>query len=153
VGRTLVRPSALTGVRRLGLDTAPLIYLIEQHPVFRSPVLELARLLDAGEMEGVASTITLTEVLVQPLKLGRQDLVDAYRALLEGHAHLRLVSIDASIAVEAAALRGRYGLRTPDALQVAAALRSGCDAFLTNDRELTRVQELRVLLVSELVVP
>ncbi len=119
--------------------------------MFRAPVLEVARLLDAGKIEGVASTITLTEVFSQPTRLARNDLVDAYRTLLEQHAHLRLVPIDANVAFRAAELRGRYGLRTPDALQVAASLESGCDAFLTNDRELGRVQEIRVLFVTDLV--
>lgn len=128
-----------------------LIDLIEQHPVFREPVIEVARLLDAGKIEGVASTITLTEVLGQPIRLARRDLVDAYRTLLEQHAHLRLVPIYANFAFRAAELRGRYGLRTPDALQVAASLEAGCDAFLTNDRELGRVEEIRVVLVTDLV--
>lgn len=119
--------------------------------MFREPVIDVARLLDAGTIEGVASTITLTEVLAQPMRLARHDLVDAYRTLLEQHAHLRLVPIDANVAFKAAELRGRYGLRTPDALQVAASLEAGCDAFLTNDREIGRVQEIRVVLVSDLV--
>lgn len=113
-------------------------------------MVEVARLLDAGELEGVASTITLTEVLVQPMRLARYDLVDAYRDLLEKHAHLRLVPIDPPVAVKAADLRSRYGLRTPDALVLAASLQGGCDAILTNDHDLCRVQELRVLLVTEL---
>lgn len=41
-------------------------------------------------------------------------------------------------------------LRTPDALQIAAALVAGCEAFLTNDAGLKRVTELRVLVLDEL---
>jgi hypothetical protein len=73
---------ALDGVVTLGLDTAPLIYLIEQHPLFGPPVLEVARLIDSGDLAAAAFTLTLTEVLGQPLRLGRVDLVRAYRRLL-----------------------------------------------------------------------
>ena len=44
--------AALDGVRLLGLDTAPLIYLIEQHPTFGGPVLEVARRLDDPSQRG-----------------------------------------------------------------------------------------------------
>ena len=38
----------------------------------------------------------------------------------------------------------------PEAIQIAAALTSGSDAFLTNDRALKRVQELPILVVDDL---
>jgi predicted nucleic acid-binding protein len=37
-----------------------------------------------------------------------------------------------------------------DALQVATALNSSCEAFLTNDSNLKRVTQLRVLVLDEL---
>lgn len=63
---------------------------------------------------------------------------------------LTTVVINAAIAERAAALRVRYRLRTPDALQVAAALAHGCEAFLTNDRDLARVTDLRMIILDDL---
>ncbi|WP_339381369.1 PIN domain-containing protein [Brasilonema sp. UFV-L1] len=60
------------------------------------------------------------------------------------------VEINAAIAREAARIRVRYNLQLADALQVAAALTAGCEAFLTNDDALKRVTELRILVVGEL---
>lgn len=65
--------------------------------------------------------------------------------------HFTLVPIDADVAETAARLRTSYGLRTPDALQISAALTTGCQAFLTNDKKLRRVTELRILVVDELL--
>ena len=50
---------ALDGVKTLGLDTAPLIQLTEQHQFFGPPVLEVARQLDLGHPAVVASTLIL----------------------------------------------------------------------------------------------
>ena len=47
-------------------------------------------------------------------------------------------------------MRARYNLRTPDALHVATAVPAGCDAMLTNDAQLKRVQELSILVLDEL---
>jgi predicted nucleic acid-binding protein len=64
--------------------------------------------------------------------------------------NFRLLPIDAAIAEVAADLRARYNLRTPDALQLATAIKAGCDAFLTNDATLKKVTELKILVLSEL---
>lgn len=58
--------------------------------------------------------------------------------------------VNAIVAEQAAQLRTIYRLRTPDALHVATALVSGCDAFLTNDIKLKRVVEIPVLVFDEL---
>jgi predicted nucleic acid-binding protein len=54
------------------------------------------------------------------------------------------------VAEQAADLRARYGLRTPDALQIATGLTAGYAALLTDDARLQRVTELRVLVLDEL---
>jgi predicted nucleic acid-binding protein len=79
-------------------------------------------------------------------------LAREYRDLLVHGRNFTLISIDPQIAESAADLRARYNLRTPDALQVAAALQTGCEAFLTNDKGLQRVTELRVLVLDELTL-
>lgn len=63
----------------------------------------------------------------------------------------RAAALAAVVAERAAALRARYDLRTPDALQIAAVQAAGCQAFLTNDHRLKRVTEPRVITVDDLV--
>lgn len=101
-------------------------------------------------LAGVTSVITLGEVLVQPFSLGNTQLQTQYRNILLNSAGLRTCPIDAQAAERAAALRARYGMRLPDALQIAVALEEGCGAFLTNDRRLGRVSELQVLVLDDL---
>lgn len=146
----MVLETVLTGVTRLGLDTAPIIYFVEAHPHYDALVTEIFQRIADGELVGVTSVITLTEVLIQPLRQGRVDLQAQYRDLLIGSANFELVSIDPGVAERAAGLRVRYNLRTPDALQVAAALAAGCQAFLTNDQTLKRVTNLQIVILDDL---
>jgi predicted nucleic acid-binding protein len=44
----------------------------------------------------------------------------------------------------------RYQIRTPDALQLAAAISAEADAFLTNDHALKRVKEITVLVMDDI---
>jgi predicted nucleic acid-binding protein len=62
------------------------------------------------------------------------------------------VPISAEIGDLAARLRVKYNFKLMDALQIATAVVSNCEAFFTNDVQLKRVTELRVLVVSELEV-
>jgi predicted nucleic acid-binding protein len=141
---------ALTGVMRLGIDTAPFIYFVERNPKYVDLVREIVRRIDGGPIAGYSSMVTLTEVLTKPKKVGDTITEKEYRDLLLNSRNFELVLIDDAVAVRAANLRADYNLRIPDALQIAAALESGCEAFLTNDTMLKRVTELRVLVLDEL---
>ena len=150
MGTTSLRAhEALAGVERLAVDTAPIIYLIEAHPRYEALVLEVFERIARGSLTGYTSVITLTEVLVHPLKQGRQELVDTYSQLLLTSNSFVAVPIDAAMASQAALLRSRYKIRTPDALQLACAIASGCQGFLTNDLRLRPVKEIPVLALDD----
>ena len=140
---------ALTGVGIVGVDTSPFIYLIERHPRYVGFVREVIARIDAGELLAATSVVTLTEVLARPIQAGRADVQREYTDILLNSGRFELMAIDTDDAVAAAELRARYALRTPDALQLAVAIRAGCDAFLTNDVRLKRVSELRIVLLDE----
>ncbi|MFL5800691.1 MAG: type II toxin-antitoxin system VapC family toxin [Roseiflexaceae bacterium] len=141
---------ALMGVLKLGFDTPPFIYFVERHPSYVDIVRDVIQRVDSGVIAGYSSVVTLTEVLTQPKRLANTAVEIAYRDLLLYSRNFSLIPIDAVIAERAADLRARHNLRTPDALQIAAALHAGCEAFLTNDALLKRVTELRVLTLDEL---
>lgn len=141
----------LEGVSRLAIDTAPLIYLIEGHPDFGGPVREVIQLAENGRLALVTSILSLTEVLVQPFQRARPELVAAYRQILLHSPYLDVLTLEASIAESAARMRASHGIRTPDAIQIATAIGAGCEAFLTNDKELRRVTELRVIVLLDLL--
>lgn len=141
---------ALSGVIHLGFDTSPFIYFVERHPRYVDIMRDLIRRVDTGQLTGVSSVVTLTEVLTLPKRTGQQAIENAYRTILTQSRHFMLLHIDVDIAEHAAALRAQYTLRTPDALQIAAALHGGCQAFVTNDAALKRVTDLRILCLDEL---
>jgi len=51
----------------------------------------------------------------------------------------------------AAAMRARYGLRTPDALQAATAICSRATLLVSNDRAFRRVEGIRSLLLDDIL--
>jgi predicted nucleic acid-binding protein len=75
-----------------------------------------------------------------------------YELYLTHFPNLRVVSLDAALARETALVRAECGLRTPDAVQVAAARLAGADGIVTNDRRWAkRVTQPEVVVLEEYV--
>ena len=92
----------------VGLDTAPLIYFIEEHAVYLPLVKPFFEAMDRGEFRVVTSVLTLTEVLIHPLRNGDPQLAEHYRRILLKAEHISTVPVSEGIAEEAAYLRSRY---------------------------------------------
>jgi len=133
----------------VAIDSVAFIYFIEEHPRFLPLVEELFAAVDGGRLAAVTSSLTLLEVMVVPYRAGDLALAERYEALLTRGRGLRLVELDRGQLRAAAQLRAVFpSLRTPDALQLAAARAAGCSALVTNDRRIPALPGLRVLELS-----
>jgi predicted nucleic acid-binding protein len=133
------------GAGPVGIDTAAFIYFIEEDQRYLPTVAPLFAAADAGRIELVVSALTLLEVLVVPYRTGNVELARRYEALLTRSRGVRMVDLTRDHMRLAAQLRAITGVATPDALQLAASLATGCTAFLTNDRRLPVVPGLRLV--------
>ena len=140
----------LAGHTLVGLDIPVFIYHFEAHPRYLPVTQDLLAGVQAGRWSAVTSTITIMEVAVRPWQLDRPAVAREYEALLSHFPNLDVVDITRDVARRAAQLRAGYRLRPADALQVAAALLHGATAFVTNDRQLARVDALTVIVLNEL---
>jgi len=108
----------------VALETAPLIYHIEENSIYLPFVRPFFEAVDRGEFRVVTSVLTLTEVLVHPMRHGDHEVADRYRRILLHSNQVATVPVSAAIAEEAARLRAEYALRTPDDIQLTTAIRS-----------------------------
>lgn len=124
------------------VDTAPFIYLLESHPRFSDQFVGLFEAAAVGDLTIALSTITLAEVLTGPFKAGQTALAKRFeKALLQYTVH----PVTVPIASLAAQLRAQYRLKLPDAIQLATALDIGAAAFVTHDRDFSRVTGVAIL--------
>lgn len=115
------------------LDTCLVIYLVEAAEPWRSRIAEL---IDATNgLRFLVTDLVRMECLVVPYRSGDSKLVaDFEQQLLEfQQAPIRSSTFDL-----AAHIRADHGLKTPDALHLAAALESGCGELWTNDDRFAR---------------
>ena len=76
------RLEQLTSAHQIFLDTAPVIYFVENHPNYAPIVQPLFERLDENDFIAVVSPITLAECLVLPYKLGKPNVAKIFTELL-----------------------------------------------------------------------
>lgn len=131
------------------MDSAALIYFIEDDPRYADVLMPLFESAAAGERALVVSALSLLEVLVVPYRAADTRLAEAYETLLTRSSGVRLVDISRDVLRAAAQVRSRHSIRTPDAIQVATAVLSRCSALVTNDRRLPTIPGLNVVQLNE----
>jgi len=141
----------LANASKVMIDTAPLVYFIEEHEKYLDILSDTFSKIDSGEKTGITSIVTLIEVLVKPLKDNNQKLVNEYQSILTASRNILLVDITQNIGKKAAELRAKYNILLPDAIQIAVGIMNDADIFLTNDELLKKVTEINVVVLEEII--
>jgi predicted nucleic acid-binding protein len=122
---------------RIFWDTNLFIYLLEGAGDSFQLVRKLLDRMAERRDELLTSTLTLGEVLVKPLEIGRSDLAERYERFLDSPG-VRIVPFDREGSRIYARIRQDRSIRPPDAIQLACAAAAGTDLFITNDARLSR---------------
>lgn len=138
----------LDGVASILLDTAPVIYAVERHPLYSEAVQELLKRATERGILLITTPITLAECVAGANPQDARLFVE-FCTETEG---VRFVPLAQDASFQAGVLRQRTGLKLPDALQVGAAFASGCGLIFSNDRDLAKRQgAVRALIVDDLL--
>jgi len=72
------------------------------------------------------------------------------KTYLKNGSNLTLLPVTETIGESAGVLRGKYPhLKTVDAVQIAAALDAEAEAFLTNDKKLSGIKEIKIIVLND----
>ena len=137
--------------RSIAIDTNVFIYVLEANPRYAALADRVFSWLERAGHRGVTSTITMMELLVQPYRAGNEQRVNEFFGLLATYPNLDWIAPDLEIADMAARIRAMHGLRTPDALQAATAVRSHVTGFVTNDPVFERVDSFETLVLDQVL--
>jgi len=133
---------------KLFLDACCIIYLIEsqQEQGRKTRVLVHEALKSNGQL--VVSRLSFLECRVLPLKSKNSALLDSYDRFFRLPG-LEIIELDPTVIDIATEIRANHpgSLRTPDAIQLACAITSGAHQFLTGDKKLAAIQEIKVTVV------
>lgn len=136
--------------KHIGLDTMCFIYQFAQHPRYQPLTHVLFELLENKKITAITSIVTVMETFVLPEREGDQDLLSEYEKIFQNLPGLTVIPVDWAVSRLTAKIRAKYPkIRIPDAIQLSAALFSGCKIFVTNDDQLKQVKEIPVILLKD----
>lgn len=135
--------------RSLGLDSNVLIYLLEDAGTLGDTAGVIVDAIEDRQVDGVLASVGVAEILGGP---ARERDVGRFEQTADelGSLRLRIVSLTAEIATEAAWLRGAGDIRLTDAVHLASARAAGATAFVTNDRRIRTRPGLDVIYLNDL---
>lgn len=131
------------------IDTSPFIYYLNEDGAYAEKMERLFAEMWNQQTILCTSTITVSEYLVMPYRMKNKEKEDSFFEFIED-AEIDVIRVDTEIAKKAASLRAEHkGLKTADAIQLAAAEITGCDLFLTNDKQLKQFKGVQCMLIDE----
>lgn len=133
----------------IALDTNVFIYYFEENKRFFNKTAKIFKFVEQGEYRAVSSVITMIEILTFPKKHGDYLLVKEYSEALANFPNLEFVNVDWEIADLSSSIRAKYGLTTPDAIQIASALVKEAKYFLTADKVFKKIKEIKIKLLQD----
>jgi predicted nucleic acid-binding protein len=137
--------------RKIALDTGPFVFWLAGNSRYFEIANYILGLIEKRNVRAVTSTITLTELLVEPYRAQDRRRVDRIYAVLVTYPHLEWIAPTVEIADRAARFRAEHDLKTPNAIQAATAMLSGATAFIANDPTFRRIPGLGVLILDEML--
>lgn len=146
-----VLQSFLRRHRKISLDSSVFIYQTEANPKYLPATGPVFTWLVHHDSQAVTSTVTMTELLVQPYRDSDRRRVREFYLLLSTYPNLEWIAPNLEIADMAARMRALHRMRTPDALQAATAVYAQVTGLITNDSIFQRVDMFETLLLESLL--
>jgi predicted nucleic acid-binding protein len=125
------------------LDSNIIIYLIEQPAGWGPRATNRIAVARASTAPLMVSDLTRLECRVKPIASGDAALLGRYDAFFTA-PDVRIAGLTAAVCDRATVIRAGYRYQLGGALNLAAAVESACDAFLTNDARLTGFPDVPV---------
>ena len=140
----------MTDFKRVFVDTAPIIYYLENSPLYSESIKRFFIMCIKNDIQVVTSAITIEEYLVYPYSSGNMEFADNFKRFLN-YMNIEIININYDIAEQASKIRGKYkGFKAMDALQISAAVESQCDVFFTNDKQLRQEKEIPCITMDDI---
>jgi len=122
------------------LDTNLFIYLIKENSKYLDKIYKLFDFLEKNNYQVITSTLTFGEILTKSYKDKRLDLIKSYRKLFRD---IDMVELNMEIAEFFAKFRAKYNIKTPDSIQLASAIYTKCELFITNVKNFVKFKSVK----------
>ncbi|MCD4792346.1 MAG: PIN domain-containing protein [Bacteroidales bacterium] len=139
-----------TGFKSVFIDTALFIYLLEDSPDYGNKSENFFSFCMSKNIAMHTGLITYLEFCVKPYRENNLILIDKFKELIKCsgiNMSETLTLFDCDIASKLRA--ENISLKNFDAIQIATALNNNCDIFMSNDKKLKTVKDIKIYTLDD----
>ena len=138
--------------KKIAVDSMIFIYHFANHPVYAPFSTFIFNQAEKGKLTLFTSMISIIECLVLPNKKNNLELVAEYEKVFQYFPNLKIIPLDWPLARLISKLRAHYPkTKLPDLANVAAGLLNEADIFITNDKQLKKISEIKTITLAEYI--
>jgi predicted nucleic acid-binding protein len=115
------------------IDTNILIYLLEQHKQYSTAAADILQAHTDGGGKLITASLTITEFMA--------GTTASDSSVLHRVPNLAFITLDTSLAEQAAQLQRKAKLHIGDAIHLATALQAQAECFFSNDQQLLKIAQ------------
>ena len=135
--------------KKIFLDATPVIYFIQQDENFFEQTKQIFKFIKEKNFKIISSDVVTAESCVYAYRQKNFDWLDAFDNLMK-FLNVEIIHTTEEIARKTSKIRAEYkSFETPDAFNLATAVLSDCEIFLTNDKRLKKFDEIKVVTVED----
>jgi len=137
--------------KNIGLDSNIFIYHLDSHEKY-SPLTEIIFThIERGKNKGFTSSLSYLETAVPSMRFKKLIEVANIKSFFLNFPHLQFFAPDLEILDKVLYFRSFYNLKSIDAVQIATALEKNCNLFITNDKKIPALKEIKILYLEDYI--
>ena len=137
--------------QRVYIDTNVFIFFLQQNDKYFEIVAPFIQACFKGQIFATTGLLAIAEVMVHPYRSGNPAIIAQFKSFFNKKNFLNIVGHANEHYDTAAMLAGQKKMKLVDAMHYLAALHSGCQFILTNDRGFVGSDGLEVIQLDDLV--
>jgi len=150
--KTATFKKAIGNHKKIAIDSMVFIYHFANHPLYAPFSTYLLNKAERREITLFTSIISIVECMVLPNKKNDLELVAEYEKVFQSFPNLEITPLDWPLAQLISKLRAHYPkIRLPDLANIAAGLIAGADLFVTNDKQLKKIKEIKTIILEDYI--
>lgn len=135
--------------KRVGLDSMEFIYFLEDNPQFGALSEVIFELAERNKITVISSILVLIEVLTGYHRANDKTSEQEFKQMMKEFPNIEVYDLDNNLINKVVNLRTKYNIKTPDAIHIATAIENKAEAFITNDKLLSKIKEIKIICLSD----
>ena len=131
------------------LDSVILIYFLEKNKNWETLTNIIFNRIKDNQLNISLSKLIFIEILTGLRRIDDDETENYLKYMIEDFINIQTFPIGDEIIEETINIRAKYNISTPDAIHIATAINQKVEIFITNDKSLKKIKEIKIICLKD----